>query len=387
MSRTRSILAALLALSALRCATPRQAAATAAAAPEKPAPAPAPAPKPLAHTWNPGDPIPSLAKAYQGQLLVGAAVRPGMVVVGETAAFLEHQFAVITLEDELKPVNVSRREGRYELGMADLVVDWAVKKGIKVRGHCLVWHQQAAPWIFTQDGKPVSREVLIQRLRTYIHEVVGHFKGRVWAWDVVQEAFAPGEPGIETVDGWRRSPWYDVIGPEYVELAFRFAHEADPGAILVYNDYATEAPRKRAMILELVKSLQAKGLPVAVGHQSHYQQEAPAVAALEAAIQELDRIGVKSQITELDLSMRPTWGAPMPAVTPELRESHALRYLDFFRMFRRNQAALQAVVVWGVNDESSWLRVTGSGVPDAPLLFSEWQPKPEFWAVYDEASR
>lgn len=382
MSRCWSLLAGLLTLAA--CATAQQP-----AAPARPAAVakPPPLPGPVAHDWAPGDPIPSLGKAYEGQFLFGAAVRPGQVVVGETAAFLEHQLAVVTLEDGMKPLNLSRREGRYEYGMADLVVDWAVKKGMKVRGHCLVWHQQAAPWIFTKEGKPVSRELLVERMRAYIHEVVGHFKGRIWAWDVVQEAVDPGEPAVAAENGWRKSEWYDIIGPDYVELAFRFAHEADPDAILVYNDYETQAPAKRALILKLVKSLQAKGLPVVVGHQSHYQSEHPDVGALEEAIRELAAIGVKSQITELDVSMRPRWGVPMPEVTPALRMAHAQRYLDFFRMFRRNKDAIQAVVVWGINDEDSWLRVTGGGVPDAPLLFTEWQPKLEFWAVYDEAKR
>src|SRR5512147_1080172 len=174
---------------------------------------------PAAHPWAPGDPVPSLARAYQGQFLVGAAVTPGLVVVGDTHLLLEQQFAVVTPEDAMKPVNLSRREGTYDFNMADQLVDWAVKSGIKVRGHCLVWHQQGAPWMMTQDGKPVSREVLIARMRKYIHDVVGHFKGRVWAWDVVNEAVVAGEPGVESENGWRRSDWYRILGPEFVELA------------------------------------------------------------------------------------------------------------------------------------------------------------------------
>ncbi len=334
--------------------------------------------------WKPGDPIPSLARAYQEEFLVGAAVTPGMVMVGDTHLFLERQFAVVTPEDAMKPLNLARREGRYEFGMADALVDWARKNGIKVRGHCLVWHQQQAPWMFTRDGQPVSREVLIDRMRTYIHDVVGHYKGRIWAWDVAQEVFAVDEPGVDTDNGWRRSEWYRIIGPEYVELAFRFAHEADPDAILVYNDYETQNPRKRELILALVRSLREKGLPVVVGHPAHLQQEHPALAELEESIRALAAIGVKSQVTELDVSLRPRSGAPMPERTPELRAAHAERYRQLFRMFKRNRGALQAVLLWGVNDGSSWLRVTG-GVPDEPLLFDEWMPKPEFWAVLDEA--
>ncbi len=336
--------------------------------------------------WKPGDPIPSLARAYQGQLLVGAAVTPGMVAMGASHLFLERQFAVVTPEDAMKPLNLTRREGQYDFGMADLLVDWAVKSGIKIRGHCLVWHQQQAPWMFTRDGQPVSRDVLIERMRTYIHDVVGRYKGRIWAWDVVNEAFAVGEPKVETEDGWRMSEWYRIIGPDYIELAFRFAHEADPAALLVYNDYETQNPAKRALILALVRSLREKGLPVVVGHQAHLYQEHPAVAELEETIRALAAIGVKSQITELDVSLRPRWGAPVPAPTPELLAAHAQRYAELFRMFRRNRDALQAVVLWGVNDGSSWLRAGGGGA-DQPLLFDDWAPKPEFWAVLEEASK
>lgn len=346
----------------------------------------APAAAPAARDWKPGDPLPSLAQAYQGQFLVGAAVTPGMVLMGDTHLFLERQLAVITAEDAMKPLNLARREGRYDFGMSDLLVDWAEKNGIRVRGHCLVWHQQQAPWMFTRDGQPVSREVLVERMRTYIHDVVGHYRGRIWAWDVVQEAFAVDEPSVETENGWRKSEWFRIIGPEFVELAFRFAHEADPAALLVYNDYDTHKPAKRALILALVRSLREKGLPVVVGHQAHSQQEVPAVAELEASIRALAAIGVKSQITELDISLRPRPGAPMPDRTPELRAAHAERYGEFFRMFRRNRDAIQAVLLWGVNDGSSWLRVTG-GSPDEPLLFDDWAPKPDFWAVLEAAAR
>jgi endo-1,4-beta-xylanase len=356
----------------------------AACAGPRPAPPPpaATTPTPPPRTWKPGDPIPSLAGAYQGQFLVGSAVTPGLVLMGDSHLLLEQQFAVVTLEDAMKPVVLSRREGTYDFNMADQVVEWAVKNGIKVRGHCLVWHQQAAPWMFTRNGKPVSRAVLIQRLRRYIHDVVGHYKGKIWAWDVVQEAVVAGEPGVEAVDGWRASEWYRIIGPEYVELAFTFAHEADPDALLVYNDYETESPAKRELIVRMVKSLQAKGVPVhAVGHQSHLYAEYPEVSELERSIQAIAALGLRNQITELDVSLRPRFGAPMPDQTPEVIAQHARRYGELFRMFRRNRAAIDAVVLWGVNDESSWRRA-----PDAPLLFSELQPKDAFWEVVDAAS-
>jgi endo-1,4-beta-xylanase len=326
-------------------------------------------------------PLPSLAEAYKGTFLVGAAINPGQVLMGDTHQLIARQFDVVVADNDMKPLLLNRREGRYEFGMADEIVDWANKNGIKVRGHCLVWHQQAAPWMFTQDGKPVSREVLIERMRTYIHDVVGHFKGKVWAWDVVNEAFAPGEAGIETENGWRKSDWYRIIGPDYVGLAFQFAHEADPDALLFYNDYETQNPAKRQLILDLVKSLQKKGIPIhGVGHQAHVYLAYPSAAELETTIREVARLGLHNHITELDVSLRERWNAPIPEVTPAVLERQAQRYAELFQMFKRNKDQIDAVLVWGITDEISWLK------PDQPLLFSEYKPKPAFWAVIDQAA-
>ena len=330
-------------------------------------------------SWRPGDPIPSLARAYRSDFLVGAAVDSGLVL-GGSSELLRSQFDVLVAEYEMKPAALSPALGRYDFAKADAIVDWAVKNGIKVRGHCLVWHREVVPGMFTQGDLPVSRGVLIERLRAYIHAVVGHFRGRVWAWDVVNEALVAGEPGA--VDGWRRSPWFEIIGPEYVALAFQFAHEADPGALLYYNDYETQNPAKRALILEMVRTLRAGGAPIdGVGHQAHCTVVYPDPAALEATVRELAGLGLHNQITELDVSLRERYGAPVPPLTDALRAAQARRWGELFAMFRRNAEYIDAVLLWGVNDESSWL-----GSPDEPLLFHHFEPKRAFWEVLRAAS-
>lgn len=327
--------------------------------------------------WSPGEPIPSLARAYRGQFLVGAAVSSDTIRAG--AEFVKRQFDVVVAESEMKPPALSKQLGAYDFAAADALVGWAAANGIKVRGHCLVWYQQEVPGMFDAGGARVSRDELVERLRAYIHAVVGHFKGRVWAWDVVNEAFVPGDPGGDR--GWRRSGWYDVLGPEFIALAFRFAHEADPDALLFYNDYETEVPAKRAMILELIRSLREKGVPIhGVGHQCHYTVARPDPAELEVTIQEVARLGLRNHITEMDLSLRERLGAPVPPLTDELRERQARRWAEFFRMFRRNRDKIDAVLLWGVNDEASWL-----GSPDEPLLFKAFQPTQAFWAVLGAA--
>jgi endo-1,4-beta-xylanase len=339
-----------------------------------PVPAAAPAPE--------GARVPSLAEAYKGTFLIGAAINPGQVLMGNTHEFIKKQFDVVVADNDMKPLLLNRPEGRYEFGMADEIVDWAVKNGIKVRGHCLIWHQQAAPWMFTQEGKPISRELLIARMRTYIHDVVGHYKGKVWAWDVVNEAFAPGEPGIDTENGWRRSDWYKIIGPDYIALAFQFAHEADPDALLFYNDYETQSPAKRQLILELIRSLQKKGIAIhGIGHQAHSYLSDPDVSQLEGTIQEVARLGLRNHVTELDISLRDRWNSSVQEPTPAVLKQQASRYAEFFRMFKRNKDKIDAVLVWGINDETSWRKEA------SPLLFSEFKPKPAFWAVLEEARR
>jgi endo-1,4-beta-xylanase len=336
--------------------------------------------------WKPGDPIPSLARAYRGQFLVGAAVDSAMVLDAGSREFLRNQYDVVVAEREMKPFALSKGEGRYDFAAADAIVSWANENGIKVRGHCLVWHLEEPPWMFTRGGKPVSRDLLVQRMRDYIHAVVGHFKGRVWAWDVVNEAFVPGEPE-KNVDGWRASRWYDIIGPSFIPLAFQFAREADPGALLFYNEYETQNPAKRSMILELIRSLKQKGIPIdGIGHEAHYDLGHPDPAELETTIQEVARLGLRNHITEMDISLRETWGLPgspgVPAVTDELKARQARHWAELFRMFRRNEGKVEAVLTWSVNDETSW-----RGRGDEPLLFRKYQPTRSFWAVLGEATR
>ncbi len=373
-SRTGHRLAALF-LAAASLAPARPAGAQAAPA--------APAAVPPARPWQPGDPIPSLARAYRGEFLVGAAITSAMVLAADVRPFLERQFDVVVAENEMKPLALEPREGEFNFGPADAIVDWAVAKGIKVRGHCLVWHEEAPAWMFVKDGQPAPRELVVQRLRTYIQTVVGHFKGRVWAWDVVNEALVVSEPSVPSVDGWRKSPWYDALGPDYVTLAFQFAHEADPGALLFYNDYETQNPAKRALVLALIRSLQAKAVAIhGVGHQVHYQLSRPDPSELAVTFEEVARLGLRNQVTELDVSLCDRWGDAVPPVTSELLARQARRYAQLFHLFRQNRDKVEAVLLWGVNDETSWLRP-----PDGPLLFRGFQPKPAFWAVLAEARR
>lgn len=327
----------------------------------------------------------SLAQAWQGIFKVGAAISPGQVMYGGT--LIEQQFNIIVAENAMKAGSLARAgEGQYDFTTADAMVDWALAHKVAVRGHTLVWHNQSVDWMFDDGhGGTATREVVVARLRKYIHDVVGHFRGRVFAWDVVNEAFVPDEPGTEQVKGWRNSAFYRVIGPEFIALAFQFAHEADPQALLFYNDYSTEHPAKHQMILALIRDLQAKGIPIhGIGHQSHYTIAQPAdFKVLEQHIVDIGKLGLTNHITELDISLhRDIKVSSADDATPELLALQAQRYSDLFAMCARQRDKVSAVLTWGVSDAGSWLRQWPQARFDAPLLFDDdMEPKPAFDAL------
>jgi endo-1,4-beta-xylanase len=330
---------------------------------------------------------PSLAQALRGKLLFGAAVTPGQVKVS-AADFIKHHFSVIVAENAMKPAELCVKgggEGDYDFANADAMVDFAVAHGIKLRGHTLVWHQQAPGWMFSEGGKPVTRERLIQRLERYIADVVGHFKGRVFAWDVVNEAFVFGEPDAKSDDnGMRLSPYREIIGPEYIEIAFRAAAKADPGALLFYNDYESQHPRKVEAVVRMVTELKARGVKIdGIGHQAHCSMGHPGVDTLEWAITRYATLGVTQHITELDIALNERLtDSEVFEATPALLKRQAARYADFFKMFLRQRLHVSAVLVWGVSDAQSWLRQWPRARFEAPLLFDEeFQPKPAFKAL------
>jgi len=196
---------------------------------------------------------------YKDYFPIGVAVNPGMMEPGDNANFILSQFNSLTAENAMKMGPIHPEENRYNWAPADKIADFAVKHGLKLRGHTLCWHNQTPNWFFVDDsGKEVSKEVLLARLRQHIFDVAGRYKGKIYAWDVVNEAVPDGN-GTEL---YRKSKFYEIIGETYIEKAFEYAHEADPGALLFYNDYNTENSSKRERIYQLVKKLKEKGVPI-----------------------------------------------------------------------------------------------------------------------------
>ncbi len=249
--------------------------------------------------FSPQPEIPALKEVFKNYFKIGVAL-PARTLVSELdrQLILKH-FNSITAENEMKPESLLVAPGKYDFSQADLYVKFAEENNLVIRGHTLIWHSQTPHWFFRDEGgKLLSREAMIERMREYIHTVVGHFKGKIYAWDVVNEAIDPSQP-----DGYRRSLWYQIIGPEYIELAFKFAHEADSNAKLFYNDHNEFEPRKRDFIYKLVKGLKEKNLPI---HGIRMQQHigvTTSIEQIEQAIALFSTIpGIEIHMTEIDVS-------------------------------------------------------------------------------------
>ncbi|MEO6637016.1 MAG: endo-1,4-beta-xylanase [Ginsengibacter sp.] len=324
---------------------------------------------------------------YKNYFLVGVAVGP-RDLAGEEAQFIKKQFNSLTPENAMKMGPIHPGENEYYWKDADSIVNFAQHNGLQVRGHNLCWHSQTPAWLFKDaGGKQVSKEVLLQRLKEHITTVVNRYKGKIYAWDVVNEAISD-KPG----EYLRNSLWYQICGEEYIAKAFEYAHAADPNAILFYNDYNEINTLKREKIYRLVKSLKDAGVPVnAVGLQGHWAVTEPSRGQLDSTLQLFASLGVKLQVTELDISVYPKehdarQTKPEDADTAFSidKENKQLEvYKMCFEVFRKYKKTISGVTFWNVSDRSSWLdNFPVRNRKDYPLLFDKnLQPKKAYWEV------
>jgi endo-1,4-beta-xylanase len=385
--------------------------------------------------------VPALKEAYQDHFQVGAAINRSIATgtafrrtseqVHKDIALVKEQFNQISPENDLKWALIHPREGAdgYNFGPADAFVNFGLSNNMYLVGHTLVWHSQTPGWVFQGTNMPpgvmkapspapaaasdtagtnspgggrfgrgfgggfgrggftgprASREELLQRMREHIHTVVGRYKGKIKTWDVVNEAIADGGTNI-----LRNSPWLEIIGPDFIAKAFEYAHEADPDAILRYNDYGLENPAKRRKLIALIKSLQEQHVPVmAIGSQTHVSVSSPSFEAEDQALTELETLGLPIHITELDVNIaqggQRNTGADVAnnaattqgGLVDDANRRQANAYAGLFRAFVKHDKSVKVVTFWGVNDGVSW-RSQGR-----PLLFDgNDQPKPAFEAV------
>jgi endo-1,4-beta-xylanase len=376
----------------------------------------------------------TLKDTFKDHFLIGTAVNRSMVMGGvgfrrtseQTAkdiALLKEQFNQITAENDMKWALIHPREGAggYDFGPADAFVNFGLSNNMYLVGHTLVWHSQTPNWVFAGTNPPpvnatnatvaananapatnrfgrggfgpgfgryngprASREELLQRMREHIQTVVSRYKDKVKVWDVVNEAIADGN-GTNVL---RNSLWLEIIGPDFIAKAFQYAHEADPNAILRYNDYGLENPAKRRKLIALIKSLKEQKVPVhAIGSQAHVNVSTT-FETMDQALSEMETLALPIHITELDVNSAAggqrgvgadiannaasTEGGLVSDADKKLAEAYA----GIFRAFLKHRDSVKMVTFWGVNDAVSW-RANGK-----PLLFDgNDQPKPAFHAV------
>ena len=336
---------------------------------------------------------PTLKDVLGKYFLVGAAVDRNLPAGEDPQAetLVKAQFNQVVAENCMKGELIHPEVNRYDWTDADRLVDWSQRNGMTLIGHCLVWHSQPPKWMFTDEtGKNVSRETLIGRMYSHIMTVVTRYRGKIKGWDVVNEAF-------EDDGSYRKTPYYNIIGPEYLALAFQFAHEADPDAELYYNDYSMSKPGKREAVCQLVRQLKTKGIRIdAVGMQSHNGYNSPDYSDYEKSIEAFAAEGVKVMLTELDMNMLPNpkdfngaeisqnfklmeqYNPYVKGLDKKAQKLFNQRYLDLFRIVERHKDVISRVTFWGVNDGHTWLNDWPvKGRTNYPMLFDrDYQAKP-----------
>lgn len=338
---------------------------------------------------------PSLKKTFKDDFFIGTALNTAQIEEKDpgAAAIVPQQFNAVTPENIMKAGIMHPEWNRYNFDLADKLVAYAKKHNIVVNGHTLIWHSQLPPFVWRiKDADSVR-----QYFSNHINTVASRYDGKVYSWDVVNEAL--NEDGT-----MRRSIFLDKLGEDFVVEAFRLAQKAAPNTKLYYNDYNIEQPRKRAGAIELIKKIQAAGVRIdGVGIQGHWHIDNPPLADIEQSIKEFAALGIEVMFTELDLSVLPNarnivgadvnqraeYEAKLNPYVKGLPDSVEVKlakgYEDLFRLFLQHRDKISRVTFWGVDDGQSWLNnFPVRGRTNYPLLFNrEFKPKPAFYRLIE----
>lgn len=328
----------------------------------------------------------SLFEAYEDYFDIGVAINNNQLTSNMDSPVVLKHFNSLTAENHMKIDAMHPQEDLYRWDATDEMIEFAEEHGLKVRGHTLIWHSQLPPWIFVDnEGNDVSRDVLLDRMKVHIQTIVGRYKGRVHSWDVLNEIF---EPSDRREDGLRQSKWLEIIGPEYIDYALIWAHEADPDAKLIINDYNTHEYGKRQKMYNLVVDLIERDIPIhGVGHQMHINVMSPSLGAIEQSVKDFADIGVMNYITELDMSIYSGDSTRYTERPEGLIKLQGQRYKDIFEIFVNYSDHIESVTVWGLSDDKSWLRQHPIARQNWPLLFDEARrTKPAYWELIELAN-
>jgi GH35 family endo-1,4-beta-xylanase len=361
--------------------------AVASASAAEPTPPPASVPNPAPAVDQQGS---TIKDVYKNHFLIGTAGdMPGRYSEQDMGLVQEH-FNVVTPENCMKPAPVHPGEDTWAFERTDALVKWCTENNIAIHGHTLVWHAQTNNWFF-RDG---DKAAITRRMKDHISTLVGRYKGKIRSWDVVNEAINDGgNPQTAQTENLRNSSWLQAMGSEFLTLAFKFAHEADPDAKLYYNDYGIESGPKHASSLVLLQRLIKDGAPIhGVGIQGHWSTAHIPYAALDKAISDYAALGLKVSITELDVTIRGASGGQFGSgpgfggrrfgggtpPSPQDLQAQADAYARLFAIFIKHKDAVERVTFWGLNDRRTWR------FGQHPLIFdSNNQRKPAYAAIVD----
>ncbi len=321
-----------------------------------------------------------LKDAYKDYFKIGVAVNQRNVTNADQSALILREFNSITCENDMKPEPTEPREGQFFWDNADRIANFCRANGIKLRGHCLMWHSQIGQWMYNDNP---SKEVFYQRMKNHIQAVVSRYKDVVYCWDVVNEAMTD-DPNAE--DPYRQSAMYKLCGDEFIAKAFQFAHEADPNALLFYNDYNECDPVKSKRIFNMVKKMKDAGVPIdGIGMQGHYNIYGPTEQDVDNALKLYKQVVKHIHVTELDIRVNAEMGGQLRFsregvnISDSVKQHLADQYARVFNVFRKHKDVIDCVTFWNLSDRDSWL-----GAANYPLPFdSEYKPKLAYEVIRD----
>lgn len=321
----------------------------------------------------------SLKELYKDDFMIGT-IYTRTIDSGKDNELIKQHFNVITPENLMKPEYMQRPQGTFNFGESDHMMSIAERDGLTVIGHTLAWHNQSGDFlgIKNKDGNPVTRDEAIQQLKDHIYGVAGQYKGKIHSWDVLNEAVQDGAK-LPADGDWtkclRETQWTRSIGPDYVAMAFRFAHEADPDALLYYNDYNLNVADKAEIVAAMVSDLRSQGVPIhGIGMQGHYSIQT-GLGSVRNSLKLFSQIeGIVISVTELDVGV-PNINGKLSA---QNEKKQALYLAKLFNIYKEYADVIERVTFWGYRDDTSWRS------QDCPLLFNkDLTPKEAFYALLD----
>jgi len=343
---------------------------------------------------------PSLKQTFKNDFLIGTALSGQQIEEKDSGAakLVPKQFNAATPENIMKAEIIHPGWDRYNFDLADKLVAYGKKNDIKITAHTLIWHSQTPSFLRGMKDADSVKQYFVNHITT----VASRYDGKVYSWDVVNEAL--NEDGT-----LRNSIFLQKLGNDYIVEAFRLAQKAAPHTLLYYNDYNIEQPKKRAGAIEIIKKIQAAGVRIdGVGIQGHWHADNVPMENIEQSIKEFSALGIQVAFTELDLSVLPNPGNrpnsadisqtaeynaqinPYTKGLPDsVQQKLAAAYANLFNLFLKYKDNVSRVTFWGVNDGQSWLNgFPVRGRTNYPLLFDrQFNPKPAFYAVIDTKAK